>query len=279
LNQLCDSIFLAKKNTLLTLYTTALYTIIKVALPLIFFDLGALGILLAVSVAQLIGLFVNLYFLQRKWQYFSHVTISLQSATSIWKFTFHNYLAGILSLLPYAIVPIIIINKIGVHEVAYYYIVAMIANLMYTISGATTKSLFTEGVHNHEILHEIVKKSFYFISLLLLPAILVIFIIGKFLLGFFGPEYATNGLLILKILALSTIPYSLHSIFVSIFKIKNMSWALLISTAVLSLSEVVLAYYLAVYGLTGIGMATFLSMLLASIVSFGFILNLKFSDK
>lgn len=279
LNLLCDSIYLAKKKTSWTLFVTTFHSILKAAFPFLFINYGATGILLAATLAQLIGLIINVFIINNKWHYFSSLSISFESLNGIWKYTTYNYLASLLSMAPYCIVPIIVINRIGTSESAYYYIVTMIANLMYTISGATTKSLFAEGSHDDTNLGMQIRKSSYFIFILIIPAIIILFLFAKFILGFFGEDYANSGTVLLKILGLSTIPYAIYSITIAIFRIKNKPHFLLFCTAVLTLSEISLTYVLIDYGLKGIGLATLSSMMLAAAVGCILVFFTKTSDK
>jgi O-antigen/teichoic acid export membrane protein len=267
LNILCDSIYLSHKKTLLTLSVTTFHSALKAVFPFFFIGFGTAGILLAAAVAQLVGLIINITILNQKWHYFTHISVSPKELAGIWKYSADNYISSILSLLPNSIIPIIIINRIGVAESAYYYIVVMVTNLMYTISGATTKSLFAEGVHDTENLQEKTIKSIYFIIAVLTPAIVLLFLLAEVFLGFFGAEYAKNASLLLKLIGLSTMPYGIFSIANAIFRIKNKSHYIVICTGILSTLEISLTYYFINDGLYGVGLALLISASITALIA------------
>lgn len=267
INLFADAIYLANKKTAFTFLVTTSHSFLRTIFPFLFIGYGAAGILLAAMVAQIVGLFLNLFVLQRTWQYFESASISLASLGGIWKFTTHNYLAGLLNLLPYSIVPIIIIDSIGEAESAYFYIVTMISNLMYVIPNATTQSLFAEGSHNEANVITELKKSIIFISIFIIPAIVVIYFTAHFLLSFFGADYAESGASLLIMLSFATIPYAVIIIAKAIFKVTKKSHYLLLCAALVAVMEISLVYYFISFGLIGIGYAFFLSNLIVAFIA------------
>ena len=104
---------------------------------------------------------------------------------------------------------------------AYFYLDMMIANLLYIIPVATSQSLFAEGSYSERELKVHLNKAIKIISLLLVPAILVTFLFGKYILLAFGKEYSSEGVIFLQILAISGIFLSINYIGNSIFYIKH----------------------------------------------------------
>lgn len=267
LNLLCDGIYLANKKTVFSLIVTTAYSFLRTIFPFLFLGFGAGGILLAAGLAQLIGLGINLIVLQKQWGYFSAFNISFLSLSGIWKFTSQNYVASLFTLVPYCVVPIIILDKIGAAESAYYYIVMMVINLLYVIPGSATKSLFAEGSYREEDIIHNVKKSVAFIFLTTIPAIVVLFLSANFILRFFGPSYE-QGAFLLQLLSISVIPYGIYTVSTTIFKIKKKSHLYLLCNIIISLSEIILVYSLINLGLDGIGYAILLSNSIAALVAF-----------
>jgi O-antigen/teichoic acid export membrane protein len=137
------------------------------------------------------------------------------------KFSLGNYIAGFIGGLPAMVLPILITNIIGAKFSAYFYLDMMIANLLYIIPMATSQSLFAEGSYSETELKVQLKKAIKIISLLLVPAILVTFLFGKYILLAFGKEYSSEGVIFLQILAISGIFISINCIGNSIFYIKH----------------------------------------------------------
>ncbi len=65
------------------------------------------------------------------------------------------------------------------------------------------------------------KKAIKIISIIIIPAIIVIFLFGNYILLTFGKEYSSEGVIFLQILAISGIFLSINYIGDTIFYIKN----------------------------------------------------------
>ena len=104
---------------------------------------------------------------------------------------------------------------------AYFYMDMMIANLLYIIPMATSQSLFAEGSYSERDLKIQLKKAIKIISLLLVPAILVTFLFGNYILLAFGKEYSYEGFILLKLLSISGIFISINAIGGTILNIKH----------------------------------------------------------
>ena len=104
---------------------------------------------------------------------------------------------------------------------AYFYLDMIIANLLYVIPTATSQSLFAEGSYGEIELKVHLKKAIKIISLILIPAILVTFLFGKYILLAFGKVYSSEGVIFLQILAISGIFLSINYICNAILNIKH----------------------------------------------------------
>ncbi len=85
------------------------------------------------------------------------------------------------------ILPIMVLNVLGVEQAAYYYIAYAIAALLFMIPSAISMSLFVEGSHG-EALKRTVVKSLVTIFSLLVPAACVLYVCGGWVLGVVGAE-------------------------------------------------------------------------------------------
>ena len=92
-----------------------------------------------------------------KFQYVFKPLLNKEVIKKMIKFSFSNYIAGFIAILPVNILPILITNKIDASTSAYFFMGMMIANLLYIIPVATSQSLFAEGSHNEEELRKSLK--------------------------------------------------------------------------------------------------------------------------
>ena len=255
INILTDAVFLAYRQTKFSLIINAIFSFIKMLLPLAFVSWGAYGIFTAAAVGQSIGFVLSIAVIMWKFDYRPAFVINLDIINEVWKYCAGNYVAGALNLLPVTLLPLIITNHLGLKEAAYFYIVMMIGNLLYTIPHATTRSLFAEGSYDTQTIGVNMKKSFKIISTLLVPATLILLVSGKYVLEFFGKSYSTDGILFLYIIAISGIAVSGYSLFNSLFRLRKNLRALIIINIFYAGSIIFLSYALLSLGLVGIGIA------------------------
>jgi len=119
------------------------------------------------------------------------------------------------------VLPIMVVNFLGPVQNAYFYIAWMMAALLLAIPISVSQSLFAEGSHFNEKLRENVIKSVKFTFLLLVPAVILLILVGKWLLLAFGQGYSANALHLLWILAISSLPTGITNIYMSILRVTS----------------------------------------------------------
>jgi O-antigen/teichoic acid export membrane protein len=170
-------------------------------IPLI--ALGAIGIFGAVGISFVLALAAALALLVR-----SGVRPGLVVDRGFLDEAFHfsagNYLAGLFVAAPNMILPIMVLNVLGAEQAAYYYIAFAIASLLFMIPNAISMSLFVEGSHG-EALKRTVVKSLIVIFSLLVPAAVLLYLCGGWVLGMVGADYAAGGLEVLRVMVLASL--------------------------------------------------------------------------
>ncbi len=221
LNIISENIFIAYRSSKFVLIKNTISSIVKLILPIFLVVLGAYGIVVSMGIAMAVAFLVSLVFLILRFNYSPKPIIDRSVVKRMIKFSLGNYIAGFIGGLPAMVLPILITNSIGAKFSAYFYLDMMIANLLYIIPMATSQSLFAEGSYSERELKVQLKKAIKIISLILIPAILVTFLFGKYILLAFGKEYSSEGVIFLQILAISGIFLSINYIGNSIFYIKH----------------------------------------------------------
>ncbi|MBI3574020.1 oligosaccharide flippase family protein, partial [Candidatus Kaiserbacteria bacterium] len=255
LNILTDAAFIGYRQTVYSLAINVLFSVVKVLLPLLFFAWGAFGIFSAAAAGQAIGFVLSWYVLVSRFGYRPRFTVSREVLSSVWKYSAGNYVSGVLNLLPLTLLPIIVINRLGATQAAYFYIVMTIASLLYVIPTAATRSFFAEGSFDAENISLHLRKSVRIISFLLTPAIAALLLGGSYLLGFFGKSYSEEGMYFLYIVTIAALVVAVYSTYGSLFRIKRNLEALILVNAVYATSILGLTYVFIRYGLLGVGIA------------------------
>jgi O-antigen/teichoic acid export membrane protein len=224
LSGLTDYIFVAKRRAEFVLFKGAIFSLLKIPIPILlvlFFH--AFGIAaswgIAVGVAVAVSLF---FFLPRVQSHYRPVPkLSVGAISNMWRYSTGNYLASLFATAPALILPIMVVNLIGAAYNAYFYVAWMIAGLLFAIPLAVSQSLFAEGAHFEDKLAVNVGRAFKLIFSLLVPAALLLWLLGNWLLSLFGEGYALNGLMLLQILVLSSLFIGVNHVYNSVIRVEG----------------------------------------------------------
>lgn len=252
-------------NSILTAERTAKYVLLKesifgasrLPIPIFLVSLGAFGIFVSWGIGSVIALITGLIFLFHVIPaYRPAIRVDGEIISEMLHFSFWSYISNLFNVSPALILPIMITNILTPDLTAYFYIAWMIANLLFMIPRQTAQSLFAEGSNFDKRLGVNLKKSLKFISLLLIPSLLFILIFGDRLLLLFGSEYSEEGFGLLQILALSTIPLALNTVYVTVKNIKKQVKTVTLIYGVIAVGTLGGSYLLlGSMGLVGIGYA------------------------
>ena len=145
ISSITDSIFIAKRRAEFTLGKNAIFSLLKIPLPIIlalfFHAFGIVGSWgLAIAIALVIAFFL---FLPRVEKHYRPVPkIDLGIIKGMWRYSGGNYLVAFFGLAPSLVLPIIIVNLMSAEQNAYFYIAWMMAGLLLAIPHAVSSSLF-----------------------------------------------------------------------------------------------------------------------------------------
>ncbi|HLC78682.1 MAG TPA: archaeosortase/exosortase family protein [Candidatus Nanoarchaeia archaeon] len=268
-NSLIESIFIAYRSTKFILIKNTIFSSLKILLLFIFAWLGSYGIFTSHMISLIVGFITVFTILIIKFHYKPQFAFYDSIIRKIGKYSFGNYVAGFIGGLPALLLPLLILNKLGAESSAYYFIAMMIATLLFSISSATSNSLFAEGSYNEKQLQSQVKKALKIIASFLIPGIIITILLGKYILLLFGHDYSSEGFVFLKILAISGVFISLNSIFSTLLRVKKKIKTLImisIFNAILILGFSYLFITKISLGLTGIGHAWLAGQATISIV-------------
>jgi O-antigen/teichoic acid export membrane protein len=250
-------IFIAKRRADFTLSKSTIYSLLKVPLPIIlviyFHTFGivaswglATGVALAISVLLFLPRAQNRYKLVPK--------VNLGILKDVWRYSAGNYLANLLGAAPGLILPIMIVNLLGAAQNAYFYVAWMIAGLLFAIPGAISQTLFAEGSHFEVALEVNVRRSYRFIFMLLIPAIVIVLLGGKWFLLIFGASYSANALMLLWILAASSFFVGINSVYYSNLRVESRIRELVAIFVFVTLAVLVGSYFVTpITGIVGVG--------------------------
>jgi O-antigen/teichoic acid export membrane protein len=237
---------------------TILY-ILKIPLLVLFvLFFHSFGIVASWGIAMGIAVAVALFLFLPKIQnpYKPVPTLSLSLIKDMWQYSGGNYLASLFTAAPTMVLPIMVVNLLGPVQNAYFYIAWAMAYLLFAIPLTVSQSLFAEGSHFEDRLRQNVLKSFKFTFLLLVPAVILLILIGKWLLLAFGQSYSVNALRLLQVLAISSLPLGINYIYSSILRVTGRIVELTAIWGFIAIAVLAVSYLIMLTtGIIGVGYA------------------------
>ena len=167
-----------------------------------------------------------------------------------------NHIVALLASAPILLVPLLVVNVLGAEANAYFYISWMIANLLFSIPASMSYILFSEGSANDREMRTNIVRNYKMCFALLVPGIAIVFLLGQWILGIFGTEYAANAVPLLRILAVSVLPLVVVDTQTAIYRVRKQMGKLIMAWGIIAGVTLAGGYMLMpMYGILGIGYA------------------------
>jgi O-antigen/teichoic acid export membrane protein len=263
------SIFIAKRRAEFNLAKNTIISLLKIPLPILlvlFFH--AFGIVSSWGIAAGIAIVICLFFFLPRIQesYKPVPSLNLNIVKNIWKYSIGNYFVSILAATPSFILPIMIVNILSGEQNAYFYVAWTIASLLFSIPSAASQSLFAEGSHFEDELRINANKAMRFALVLLVPAVILVVLLGKWLLLAFGSSYSSHALTLLWILGASSIFVGINSVYYTTLLVRHRIRELLVLRGFITIAVLVTSVLIMPsMGIAGIGYAWLGAQALVSI--------------
>lgn len=210
------------------------------------------------AVSLLIGIFLFLPRVQLGYRPFFN--INRKVVNDVVHFSFPNYIGDIFWYTPAFILPIIVVNLLGPESNAYFYVAWGIGNMLTMIPSATSISLFAEGSYEEEKLEQNAWRSLKMISLILVPVVILVLAFAGKLLLLFGGLYSQNATALLRLLAVSALPFAINAVYLGTKRAEKKLKVVICLTAFVGALTVGLSFLLlSRMGITGAGIAWLIS--------------------
>ena len=131
---------------------------------------GAYGLFLAASVGYAIAAIASLILLATANHFHPSLRGAFQVLKPLLRFSGANYLGNILTQLPTFVVPLIVLDRVGAHDAAYYFIAYQVVSLLYAAVFAVEQTFLAEGSHEDVDLHQIMRRSWRLLAAFCVPA-------------------------------------------------------------------------------------------------------------
>ena len=141
--------------------------------------------------------------------------------------------AGTLAMMAVlGIVPLLILNVAGPAANASYHLAWTIAYSLYLVGRSMSISLLAEGSADQQRLSVLAADAFLHAMLLMGAGVVLVVICAPLIMGLFGPSYAVEATPLLRLLALSCLPWGCTTIYLAMARARgNMRSVATIQTA------------------------------------------------
>jgi O-antigen/teichoic acid export membrane protein len=144
----------------------------------------------------------------------------------------------------------------------------MIGSVFFMVSPSVATAVFAEGVRAGSDLRNEVIKALRIIAALLTPAMLVMIIGGRIILGLFGTSYADAGYALLILLAISAIPDAVSNVAVAVCRVTvRLRYSAALNLGILVTTLVGAWMLMPPLGIVGVGVAWLGAQTLGAIAS------------
>lgn len=251
-----DNVYLSYNVSYYTVVKSTVFSVIKVILPPFLVGFAVFGIFGSWVIGTVIGLFVGLYILVSKKLYKPAFEIHENLLTEILPFSFGNYLANLVRLLPSMVFPLFITELLSPESTAYYYTAFMVAGLLNIIPNATSSAVLAEGSKHPEKFKEAEKKAIVFTFLLLIPSAIFMFVFADLIMLLLGKSYSENASSLLRIFCLASFLVAINFFYGTKLNIEKRVTALIIRNIIIVAVTFASWYFFFLpMGLDGIGWA------------------------
>lgn len=263
-NTIINAAFIARRKGGFVLLTNSVFSVAKLGLPFMFAGHNPMIIFGIVGAAQLVYVGFGLGLMMRRLGYRPELRISRTTLRDTYRYGAAAYFSNLLNLLPDSILPILVLNMLGAHSAAYFYIAFTIANFLYTVAFVTTQATLAEASHDLPNVGRHMRSGLKLIFSVMTPAIIVLVAAAPFILGIFGSDYRAEATQLTILFAITGFAVALYAALNAYFKATRQLVAVVISPAVKAASILALAAILVpLHGLPGVGWAWLIGNILA----------------
>jgi O-antigen/teichoic acid export membrane protein len=167
-----------------------------------------------------------------------------------------QHLTSVGGALTPLLLPVLVVLRLGATSNAYFYITWMVGGVFFMVSPSVASALFAEGVREGSDLRGVTTRAMKVIAVLLVPAMAVMIIGGRLVLGFFGASYATAGYGLLILLAASALPDAVSNIAVAVCRVTNrLGYSTMLNLGILAATLATAWVLMPSLGIAGAGVA------------------------
>ena len=218
---LLSNIYVAGRSAKFSFFLSTFWASMKIPFLIALSSLGLLGIFNSWGFVTILSSVIGIIAIKKLYnEYKLKIKFEKELLIKMINYSLSNYIAGLLFSSPILVLPIILANYLNPSMATFFYISWMIAGLFYTVIGVTNLSLFAECSHDIKALKNNIFSALKLILLIIVPGTIVVALFSDKILLIFGKSYSENASTLLILLVLSSFPYAINQMFITLNKVK-----------------------------------------------------------
>lgn len=190
--------------------------------------------------------------------------------SNIVRFAAADHFATMLWFATNDVLTLIVLQVAGAEASAYWYIANAVGDSLFLIVSNVGSVLIAESVHDPKHATAFARKALFHGAQLVVPAAILGIVLAPHVLHLMGPLYSENATFTLQLILASAIPHLIVGISVSTARVRGNMRAVVGVYAFISFSTWAGSWFaMHTWGLTGIGLAIFLSQSTAAVFLLG----------
>ncbi len=266
LNAVLEAAFIAYRSTVYILIKNAILSSLKIVFIFFVVSIGYIGIVNSVTGATAIAFLLGYAWLINKFKYRPMLVVDKETISETKNFAIGNYFGTLFGVLPTMALTLIVVSRLGAQDAAFFYIPSVMVTLLGIIPSSVSQSLFAEVSHDENGFAKFFKNALRNMFTLLIPAVVIMAVFGKFILRFFGAGYAEAGAVPLAILAGASLINAANILGDTLLNIKKMASFYLFMNILNAVMVVVPAYFAAPYGLAAVAWSALFGQAVTAII-------------
>lgn len=178
----------------------------------------------------------------------------LPPGNRIARFSAGHTAVALTSWVPDLLVPLLVLHYLGDAANAYYYAAWTVGFSVRLLAMNLANALTVEGAYGDTPLAELLRSVLRLCATILLPVMAVLVLAAGVVLEVFGPRYADEAAPLLRLFAISLIPYTLATLAIAFDRVRERFGAALVISGVATAATIALDVVLIpAHGITGAG--------------------------
>jgi O-antigen/teichoic acid export membrane protein len=178
------------------------------------------------------------------------------AARQVARYVAADYAAYLILTATTGVLPLIVLGVLGPEASAYYFVSWSISYALYLIAAGMGVSMIAEASLDPSLLRAHSRRTVLETARLTVPAVAVVVVAAPLILGLLGGEYSSESVVLLRLLALSALPWMVFVTYTNVARVQRRMRAVI--GANVALSGLVFVFglpLLATFGIEGLGLA------------------------